>query len=322
MAKHLVPFVALSLLLFGCQEEITLDVPETGPELVVEGFLSDLDFYIPEQDLDCGGGVVFPREQILLAAGLAAQFDIDSIENETDYFPYNKVRLTQSAPYFSNEATPAVSGANVRLMKDGILVETLAEDASYPGTYRITHNPVVGSSYHLEIDALGKYFTTDPETYTDVPPLISVDAVFNSEPLFDSAGYYMAINTYEKPGPGDHYRWAFYVNNEYLDDPFFVSIVSDMGIDGSCVPGIDVYGNQLEMGDTMIVFQSRISAEYYNFLFSLRQQTAFSGGPFDTPPAPIKGNVNNVTDGKKAFGYFVPAAVAVNALIVPDTVPQ
>ena len=32
----------------GCQEEIDLDLPATEPELVVEGYLTQRDYYFPD----------------------------------------------------------------------------------------------------------------------------------------------------------------------------------------------------------------------------------------------------------------------------------
>lgn len=309
-----------ALILHSCQEEIDLKVPDNEAELVVEGYLSDLDFYIPEGDINCAPGLTFTHDSIEFLASLASLFDIDSAEAMADYFPFNKVRLTTTSNYFSNGEAPVVTGAVVKLMQNGNLVETLAEDA--PGEYRITHDPVVGATYHLEIEALGNFYETIPEPYLETPPLLQVDTNFTENFIGDSMAYYMEIYTYEKPGPGDYYRWMFYINNEYVDDPFFLSFTEDRGVDGACILGIDVYGDELELGDTMVVFQMRTNERYYNFMTSLRNQTAFVGGPFDAPPAPIRGNVTNVTTGKLAYGYFGPYAISANFLIVPEEIPE
>ena len=151
-------FVGLCCLTIGCQEEIDLDLPPTDPELVIEGYLTQRDYYIPDSDLDCFGQTIIPLSDIKLAVALVDAFiNIDSIEAETDYFPFNKVRLTTTADYFSNSAPPPVSNASVVLYEDGVAVETLEEDQDSPGTYRFTYYPIVGATYHLEIQALGKF---------------------------------------------------------------------------------------------------------------------------------------------------------------------
>jgi len=308
------------LFLVACQQEVDLKVPDNETELVVEGYLSDLDFYIPDGDINCAPGLTFSHDSIVFLASLASQFDIDSVATLTDYFPFNKVRLTTTSNYFSNGKSPVVSGAVVRLMENGNLVETLAEES--PGVYTITHDPVVGASYHLEIEALDNFYETIPEPYLETPPLLSVDTNYLKNFITDSMAYYMEIYTYEKPGEGDHYRWMFYLNNEYVDDPFLLSFTDDRGVDGACIVGIDIYGETLELGDTLIVFQMRTSQRYYDFINSLRNQTAFVGSPFDSPPAAIRGNVRNVSTGRLAFGYFGPYAISANAMIVPEEIPE
>jgi len=311
--------IAASILV-SCEEEIDLKLPPNDPELVIEGYLTDLDFYIPEGDLDCAGVLTVPREDILFAAGLASLFPIDSIEQEADYFPYNKVRLTTTADYFSNSAPPAVSGAEVKLFENGELVETLIEDASEAGVYRITHNPDSSGTamYHLEINALGKFYETTPELYEPVPPLLEVQANYGPNFIGDSCGYFMSISTYETPGLGNNMAWTYYINNEYQADPSDITVVSDENFDGACLFGFDVYGDYLELGDTFVVFQMSTSEGYLDFMTSLETQTANVGNSFDTPPEPITGNLKNVTDGTKAFGYFNVGGISANLVIVPS----
>ena len=320
-------FALLALAISACQEPIDLELEDNVPELVVEGYLAQRDYAIPEDGADCGGGVALSQLEIQLATAAAdAILDIDSIEAETDYFPFNKVKLSTTANYFEEGTTPAVSNAVVRLVEDGAVVETLTEDPEVPGTYRITHLPQVGSFYHLEIEALDMEYETIPEEYQAVPPLITVPGVLpfvQYLPTFfgDTCQYQLAMNSYELEGTGDHYRWMFYLNNEYVDDPFFISTFDDSNVDGICLLQIDVYGDALELEDTLVVFQMKTSAGYDNFVNSLRNQTAFVGGPFDTPPAPIVGNIKNLTTGKDAFGYFACGGISANAAIVPDTIP-
>lgn len=318
----IIQFLTVISLAYGCQEVIELDLPDSEPELVIEGYLTQRDYYIPEGDLDCSGIATITKDQIELAVSIVDAFiNIDSLENQTDYFPYNKVQLTTTSNYFSNAIAPRVSNAIVKLYEDGAEVETLLEDAGEPGSYRITHKPKVGSQYHLTIEALNNFYETDPETYHAVPPLLGANAVYRSNFIGDSCLYGLGIDTYEKPGVGDNYRWMFYLNNEYVKDPVFISTFEDSQIDGLCLFQFDVYGGELEFGDTLIVFQMRTSEGYTNFMNSLRNQTAFVGSPVDAPPAPIKGNLRNVSTGEPAFGYFAVGGISANAAIVPDTIP-
>jgi hypothetical protein len=313
----------IALTLVSCQEEIDLDLPATEPELVIDGYFVDLDMYLPEGDLACPGtDTVFKLEDLTAIVDLLKAFPIDSIETTTDYFPFNKVILSTTSDYFSNAPAPVVSGAVVELFEDGLLVETLAEDPNIAGTYRITHDPIVGKEYHLEIEALGNEYETDPETYDRVAPLASVSTIYGPNFIGDSLAYYMNIGTFEEPGTPDYYRWMFYINNEYQNSPFELAITDDQGFDGFCLLGIDVFGDTLSLGDTLVVFQLKTSEAYNNFISTLQAQTGFVGSPFDAPPAPIKGNVRNITKGTDAYGFFSAGGISANFTIVPDTIPE
>lgn len=315
--------VLMAWLAVGCQEEIDLNLPPNNAELVVEGYLCQRDYYIPDSDLDCFGQAVIPKNFIELAVALVdAYINIDSIEAQTDYFPFNKVKLTSTTDYFANTTPPPVRGAVVKLLENGSIVETLSEDASEAGVYRITYLPKVGAKYSLHIEALGSVYETTPEVYGSVPPLIGIEANFGPDFLGDTCAYYMGIQTYEKPGTGDFYRWFFYLNNAYNREPGFIATSNDVGIDGFCLFGIDIYGRELEPGDTLITFQMRTTERYFNFINSLRAQTAFVGSPFDAPPAPIPGNVKNLTKGTDAFGFFAAGGISANAVVVPETAPD
>ncbi len=322
MRKFIFSLVVALISFTGCQEEIDLDLPSTEPELVVEGYLTQRDYYFPESDLDCFGITTISLDTLkFVTAFVDAFINIDSIEAETDVFPFNKVVLSTTGDYFANQEPPAVSGATVLLFEDGNQVESLVEDPGIPGTYRITHLPKVGSSYHLTISALGNFYETTPELYESVPPLLSLTTNYGPNFIQDSCAFYMSMNTFEKPGLGDHYRWFFYVNNKYVSNPGSIAITGDENFDGFCLLDFDVYGNELDLGDSLVVFQMHTTEGYYNFLSTLQSQTAFVGGPFDAPPAPITGNVMNVTSGIAAYGYFAAGGISANAAQTPETEP-
>ena len=307
----------------GCQEEIDLDLPATEPELVVEGYLTQRDYYFPDADLNCFGITTISLDTLkFVTAFVDAYINIDSIEAATDVFPFNKVVLSTTGDYFANAEPPAVTSAIAVLFEDGNAVETLIEDPSIPGTYRITHLPIVGSSYHITIDAMGNFYETIPEIYGSVPPLLSLSANYGPNFIRDSCAYYLSMNTFEKPGLGVHYRWFFYVNNKYVSSPGNIALTNDENFDGFCLLDFDVYGDELELGDSLVVFQMNTTEGYYNFLSTLQSQTAFVGGPFDAPPAPITGNVMNVTTGKAAYGYFAAGGISANATTTPETRPD
>lgn len=311
---------AIILMLSACEEKVDIDLDSSEPELVVEGYMIDTDFYIPEEGLNCYDSIL-PANDIRQVMDLINTiYPISRVESLADYFPFNKVRLTMSTAVFDEKEPMPVSGAEVQLLRNDSIVETLIEDASELGTYRITHDPLVGADYHLEILADGKSYSTEPETYLEVPPIILGSAVYQEAVFSDTMEYYSNIFTYEKPGRGDYYRWFFYLNNELLSDPEYITVLNDDGIDGACLPAFDFYRRGLELNDTLVIFQMRISEKYANFMTTLTTQ-ASSGTPFDSPPAPLPSNVYNNTDERYALGYFALGGISANAVIVPDTIP-
>lgn len=320
--KSTLSIVALfmsSLFFSACEQEVQLDLNAAEPELVVEGYLIDTDFYIPDQDLDCYGISTFTRDTIVLLSELVKNFlPISDVEAKADYFPFNKVKLSLSVPYYTQGMPDAVSDAVVKLFENDSLVELLTEDANNKGVYRINHNPVVGSYYHLEIEANGNAYSTEPELYQDVPPILFAQAVYQKSPFSDTMIYTSGISTFEKPGKGDYYRWFFYLNNEFKSASEFMVTSPDDGIDGSCLINFDFYRRRLEPNDTLVIFQMRTSEQYYNYVNTIIGLLSV-GSPFDTPPAPIPTNVYNNTLDKKAFGFFAVGGLSANAVVVPDT---
>lgn len=320
--KSIQLFAALGLATFlftACEQEVTLDLNSAEPELVVEGYMIDTDFYIPDEDLDCYGISTFTRDTIILLSELVKNFlPISDVEAKADYFPFNKVKLSMSVPYYTQGMPDAVSDAVVKLYKNDSLVETLVEDATEKGIYRITHNPEVGSYYHLEIEANGNNYTTAAELYQEVPPILFAQAVYQPAIFSDTMVYTSGISTFEKPGKGDYYRWFFYLNNEFQSDADLMVTSPDDGIDGSCLINFDFYRRRLQPKDTLVIFQMRTSEQYYNYVNTIIGLLSV-GSPFDTPPAPIPTNVYNNTLDKKGLGFFAVGGLSANAVVVPDT---
>ncbi len=81
-------------------------------------------------------------------------------------------------------------------------------------------------------------------------------------------------------------------------------------MDGNFIPEFNVTNELYSKPDTVRIVQERISKDAYEFLIAIQSQTAFVGGPFDTPPSPINGNVKNLEDPRKnALGFFGAAGV-------------
>ncbi len=251
----------------GCTDKIELDLPEGEKFLVVEGWISNEDG---------------PQD----------------------------IQLTFTAPYFDSQAVPRATGATVSI-SDDLGLETVLEEVA-PGTYRYPTAGEIGRSYTLRIGL------PDGEQYQSRAELlqepVAIDTIYwqlsEDEPNEDNDEepddiYDVLIDTREPAGAGDHYRWRSILNGEEQREPFDIFVVTDEFVDGNAIPGFNITEDLYSQPDTVVIIQERISKRAYDFFTLVQLQTAFVGGHFDTPPAPIEGNVLNLNDRTKdALGFF------------------
>lgn len=263
----------------ACQEKIELDLPEGEKFLVVEGWIT----------------------------------------NEAG--PH-RVLLTQTSPYFDTSPQPVVSGAVVRLEDDHELSVQL--DEVEPGVYVYPDSGTVGRSYRLDIVLPdGEHYRSDFSLLQAPVPILDISyRLSDDEPDPDENPddvYFVGIDTQDPAGIGDCYRWRTVLNGTPLTDPLDMSLDTDELIDGSYLTDIDFSRRLFAWGDTVTVIQDRIARPAYDFLFSIRFQAAFVGTPFDTPPAPVQGNVKNLTrPDHPARGYFGAAGRARATVVVGE----
>ncbi|MCA1752118.1 MAG: DUF4249 domain-containing protein [Flavobacteriales bacterium] len=260
-------FIFGILVLGACEDKVELDFPEGETLLAVEG----------------------------------------SISNEPG--PYH-ISLTYTQAYFDAEIPPRATDATVFLSDDEGL-QVLLEETS-PGVYTYPDSGIVGRSYVLEIELPdGEQYRSNPELLREPVPILDIRWVIDEDgpsDFFDQEPdqiYGVLIDTFEPPGVGDNYRWRTFVNGVMKNDPFDITVTNDDFVDGSPVNDFDPSNELFFEGDTVTVVQERISRAALEFLQLVQSQTAFVGGPFDTPPAPIRGNVKNISDpNRNALGFF------------------
>ena len=279
--RHFLFSILCALVLTACQDKIELDLPEGETYLVVEGWITN---------------------------------------EPGDHF----VKLSRTTAYFSDAPAPVVSGATVQLETDSGDVFNLVENA--PGLYIYPDSGIIGRSYRISI-ALpdGEHYLSDFELLRDVVPIDSIIWQLSERtpnPDFDENPddiYDVLIFTKEPPTPGDYYQWRSILNGEEQRSPFDIFTTSDELVNGSYVPYFNVTDELYSAPDTVTIIQEHISRAAYNFLTQVQTQTAFVGGPFDTPPAPIRGNIHNLTNPEKnALGFFGAAARSRASVIVGE----
>ncbi len=265
--KIFVIAVIFCSILLSCEKVIDLDVPEGDVQLVVDGWYTDED---------------------------------------TAHF----VKLSTTAPYFEDAPTPRVSGATVTVHTYyGEILESseqLAEDTENPGLYEFPAPAEIGKGYQLEIHAPGfDPVMSDIQWVMESPPILDIFWE-EDDPMFQDslAIYRVYIATFEYPGPGDFYRWFIFIDGEYQNTPQDLIVASDQLVDGAILTEYDVTTQLYHEGEVIRIVQCRINESAYDYLSLLQFQTAFIGSPFDTPPAPLIGNMKFIGKEGQALGFF------------------
>jgi hypothetical protein len=269
--KYLVFVLLFGLGLSSCTDKIELDLPEGEQFLVVQGWITNE-----------------PGPQV--------------------------IELTYPSAYFSDAPQPRVQGATC-IVSDDAGSEVVLDEVS-PGVYHYPDAGVIGRTYRLSISLPnGDSYLSDPEFLFEPVP---IDTIYwqlsEDEPDPDNDEqpddiYDVLIETVEPPSLGDHYQWRSILNGVEQRDPFDIFAVSDEFVNGNPIPEFNVTDELYSTPDTVTIIQERISKKAYEFLTLVQLQTAFVGGPFDTPPAPIESNVRNLADPEKdALGFFGAAA--------------
>ena len=211
-----------------------------------------------------------------------------------------KIVLSTTTGYF-DQTIPKVSGATVLVTNsnevDFIFLETVPNSGEYICSNFI---PVLDETYVLTIVLNGVTYTAT-ETLNAVP---SIDKIEQK----DNAGVL-----------GNNIEVKFFYTDNGLKDEFYLyrHQLSTYAVPEYRVSSDDFYnGNQffsrysnedIKKDDTIDFTLSAISEGYFNYLQVLLDiaGSASGGGPFQSPPATVRGNIINTTDSNNyALGFF------------------
>lgn len=204
------------------------------------------------------------------------------------------IKLTQTTGFFEDDI-PAAEGASVMIStEDG--TEIKFEEIK-PGIYNTDEfQPELNAEYELEI-------IYNAEIYRATEKLLPVASIEFVEQ--NNSGGFGGDNIevkayYTDPPDEDNYYLA-----KFLYEDLSLQIYDDEFTDGNLTFAYFTSDN-LFSGDEVQFELQGISRRFYEYLFILRSQSGTSGGgPFQTQPTTVRGNLMNVTDPDNfAFGYF------------------
>jgi hypothetical protein len=209
-----------------------------------------------------------------------------------------KIKLTTTADYYTN-ATPVVSGAIVSIKDSDNTIFNFIETPN-TGEYICSNFiPVIDKSYTLTIIHNGQTYS-GTETLKSVAPIKEIIQNSNG----GLAGNELQIKTvYIDPANTENYYLYKY---KYLDQvkPDYYSD-EDTFFQGNPFFSVSFKEN-LKPGDKIEITHTGISKKYYNYITVLLGVSGNSGGgPFQAPPATVRGNMlNNTNPENFPFGYF------------------
>lgn len=208
------------------------------------------------------------------------------------------IKLSTTTSFFSTEI-PTVSGAQVVVTNSTNMPFIFLENGATGEYYCTNFVPLLNETYTLQITLNGVVYTAT-ETMKPVAPIDEVlqdneggitknetqIKTFFNDPATET-NFYLFQYTYEN---------ELYQNLAAADDDFF---------QGNRFFSLS-QKDDLEVGNVITVTHYGISKNYYNYLSILITIAGgSSGGPFQSPPATVRGNIINTTDKDNyPLGFF------------------
>ena len=208
---------------------------------------------------------------------------------------YQEIIISRTTPFYAEETEPVVDATIIIYSEDNQIFEFQHRTN---GRY-INENfqPVLGQQYSMELKYNDEIYTAS-ETFQ---PVVGIDYIEQSN-SGGFAGDEIELKAYytDPAATKDYYLFKF------LDDgEFMLEFYEDEFTNGNQIFGY-YSAEDIELGDTISIEMEGISESYYEYLFILRSQVGTNqGGPFETMPATVKGNIINQTNPDNyPFGYF------------------
>ena len=210
-----------------------------------------------------------------------------------------KIKLTNTSDYYTNK-TPVVSNATVTISNSLNVVFNFIEIPN-TGEY-ICNNfvPILNETYKLTIVSNGKTFTAT-ET---LKPIAEIQGIIQSNTGgISSNEIQVNANFLDPAATEDFYLFKYEYPSKIKPD---IYVTEDVFYNGNPFFS-QSFNNDLKVGDTFKITHYGVSKQYYKFLEILLSISGNGGGggPFQSPPVTVRGNVLNQTSPDDfPFGYF------------------
>lgn len=264
-------------------------------------------------DLDTG------RTQLVIDAFVSSDSTIQTI------------RVTQTAPYFSNAPTPGVSDAIVSIEGPNNATYNFIHTGNGNYTYDPASNGIidsVGYEYKLKITANNNDYMSI-STLNPSPVIDSITYSFEEEEPGAEEGYYAQFWARDYAGRRDWYWIKAFKNGNPIDTVSYAqyNLSQDAAFSGDAadgfifiVPiraGITNEEEPFIIGDSVSVELISINEVVWNYLIQVSTQ-ANNGGLFATPTANIRTNITDIAGQVQndVLGVFSMSSISRNSIII------
>lgn len=258
----------LPVLLFGCQEIVELDLPNTDPKVVIEGELTYWELQ-PEKN--------------------GARISVSTSGSFYDENAYNPVL----------DASVQIEDLTHAQIYD---LPTIEDE---PGIYRNDHIPLdLGNTYRLTIDYQGNLYTSEG-TILPVAELDSFSYKYRpNTPLLEPGYYFFFSGRTPKERGINYYRFKIYENDSLYNEPEDYLIQSDEFLRAQ-IDTLQLANYSFDLTDTVRIEMYSLNKDVYEYYNQLTELLFNDGGLFSSPPRNPDSNIINTTNpDDPPLGFF------------------
>ena len=266
--QYLLVFAVATCSMFGCQEIVELELPNTLPRVVIEG---ELNYW--EHQLDNNGA---------------------------------RVRVSTSGGYYDESPSVPVANASVQIEDlSSKMVYDLSPIETDPGLYINNTFPIdSGVSYRLTVDYDNNLYAAQG-TVLPVAKLDSFTYRFREATPLQAEGYYFFFSgrTIKERGI-NYYRFKVYENDSLYNEPEDYLIQSDEFLQER-IDTLQLANYAFEVGDSVRIEMYSLNQDIFSYYNQLTELLFNDGGLFSSPPRNPDTNIVNTTNpNDPPLGYF------------------
>lgn len=202
------------------------------------------------------------------------------------------IKLTTTAPFY-DEQVPIVTGANATL-NTGNKSYDLTDQSNGFYTAYIPREEIENEVFTLKVEYNNEVYSST----TKYVPTVPIDFIGQGDSTLFSGDEREVIVIYTDPAESDDY---------YLFDlDYKLFLVSEDEFYQGQTFGFSYFYEDLSVGASITIDILGVDKNFYDYMNTVINQAGRdTGGPFESPPATLRGNIVNTTNPDNfALGYF------------------